>query len=113
MNPRYTSIELDPESEMPKQFMKSNSTASSFGYRGDPIELAKNAASKYEYLLNYLTMVGTKSFRNFECVFLLISIIDSILYLIVDFLFQLEQKNIKDSDTLPDWVTNFNKYYLP
>ena len=69
LNPRYTSIELDPESEMPKQLMKSNSTASSFGYRGDPIELAKNAASKYEYLLNYLTMVGTKSFRNFECVF--------------------------------------------
>ena len=62
LNPRYTSIELDPESEMPKQFLKSNGSASSFGYRGDPMEMAKNAASKYEYLLNYLTMVGTKSF---------------------------------------------------
>ena len=69
LNPRYTSIELDPESEMPKQFLKSNGSASSFGYRGDPMEMAKNAASKYEYLSKYLTMVGIKSFRNFEYFF--------------------------------------------
>ena len=69
LNPRYTSIELDPESEMPKQFLKSNGSASSFGYRGDPMEMAKHAASQYEYLSNYLTMVGTKSFRNFQYFF--------------------------------------------
>ena len=64
LNPRYTSIELDPESEMPKQFLKSNSSASNFGYRGDPMEIAKNAASKYEYLLKYITMVGANHFET-------------------------------------------------
>ena len=69
LNPRYTSIELDPESEMPKQFLKSNGSASSFGYRGDPMEMAKNAASKYEYLLKYITMVGANHFETLNTFF--------------------------------------------
>lgn len=55
---RYTSLELDPESELdPKSSNGGKVNRSNFGYYGDPLYLVNVVNEEYKYLKDLITKV--------------------------------------------------------